>query len=161
MILFVSLLWVNIVSASGLTDVRMTYFNAAADVTKMNAFWQKIEQYPKKDHIYYCYLAAYKGLESKNQTSLQKKIKLFNEFKSNIHKSFELKDSFDARFVRYCVQNGTPSILGYKDQMAEDKKYLINNLPLQTHTEYVKKVKAFLNNCSDLTKTEKEKVNKL
>lgn len=152
----------TITSASvSTTQLRTAYFKAAEDASAVNDLQTKVEQFTPKNEIYFAYRGAYYSLLSKNADGLSKKMNLFQKAKADIEKSISMKDNVDGRFIRFCVQNNTPSILKYKDRIEEDKKYLIQELKTMKASAFKEKIKAFLEQSSYLSKTEKEQVKTL
>jgi hypothetical protein len=148
-------------ATTNIQQLRVNYFNAAQNKPHMQAFEKTIESYQKKDHTYYCYLAAYYSLMSNYSSGISAKLKLFKICKTTLEKSFAIKDSFDARFIRFCIQSNVPSILDYKDKLNEDKKYLITHIQTVPPSEFKKQVKTFLEKSKALNQNEKEQLNKL
>lgn len=141
--------------------LRLTYFTAAENKEKLNAFEKSVEMYPKKDHHYFCYLSAYYSLQSKHSSSLSKKLNFFNSCKTSLEKSFAIKESFDAHFIRFCIQTNVPSILAYNKQIDVDKKYILANINKETNSEFKTNIKLFMLKSTALSQTEKETLNKL
>ncbi|HLP13967.1 MAG TPA: hypothetical protein VK177_18690 [Flavobacteriales bacterium] len=144
--------------APGLERLRDGYFNAAANKESLPVLLKSVEKSSSKDHIYYCYRSAYYSLEANFTSSITKKLKYFNLCKDDIAKSFSIKDSFDARFIRFCIQSESPSFLGYNQNVEDDKKYILQHLKSESPGTYKTNVKAYLNKCNVLTEKEKERV---
>jgi hypothetical protein len=157
-LLLYSFMWLLALSTPVEENLREAYFIAAANKDQLPGFLKSVEKLVQKDHIYYCYRSAYYSLEANFSNSIVKKLKYFNLCKENIAKSFSIKDSFDAHFIRFCVQSESPSFLGYTTNMAGDKKYIFEHLKTLVAGNYKLKVKAYLAKCKALTETEKERV---
>jgi hypothetical protein len=147
--------------SSNIQLLRTNYFEAAENEKQLTVFQKSIDTYPKKDQTYYCYLAAYQSLLSNYAPNISAKLKTFKLCKTNLEKSFTIQESFDAHFIRFCIQTNVPSILDYKDKIKEDKNYLLTNLKNTPESEFKQKVKLFLAKSKALDKAEKEKLNKL
>lgn len=150
-----------VAGSSNLQQLRVNYFNAAQNKKQLPAFEKTIEAYQKKDHTYYCYLAACNSLRSNYASSLSLKLKFFKSCKTNLEKSFAMQESFDAHFIRFAVQSSVPDMLKYKDKIAEDKKYLLTKLKIIPTSEFKQQVITFLSKSKALDKTEKEQLDKL
>lgn len=142
-------------------NLRTAYFKAAEDAKHLPTLKKAIDTYTTKDHYFYCYTSAYNSLLSRYAKGIGKKMEWFNQCKKDLDQSFKISDSFDARFIRFCIQHNTPRILGYKTQLDIDKKYIMQNLQQIPGSEYKNNVKAFLKSCDFLTEQEKTQVEKL
>lgn len=151
----------TLTTSQSLKNIRQAYFSAAPDERQLPAFKAALDHYPAKDRYFYCYLSAYNSLQSKYARSFDKKLKYFDLCKKEMSQSLELGDSFDARFIRFCVQSNTPGLLGYKSDLENDKRFILDHLANETHHEYKKQVKLFLMNCKTLNQREKETVDRL
>ncbi|MGJ1410769.1 hypothetical protein ACR78Z_13945 [Sphingobacterium thalpophilum] len=75
------------------------------------------------------YCAAYEILLAKHMGNPFKKISQFKEGKRHLEELIdENPEHIEARFIRWSVQVHAPSFLGYKDNILEDKNFLIKNL---------------------------------
>ncbi|HYG52430.1 MAG TPA: hypothetical protein VD905_16075 [Flavobacteriales bacterium] len=146
---------------SALDDMRNAYFFAASNKSKLPALYKVVEARLKNDHLYYCYLAACYSLEANFSNSISKKMDYFDLSKQNRVKSFGVKDSFDARFIRFCIQSEAPVFLGYHKNIEEDKTYIVKHMKNETAGNYKTNVKAYLLKCKLLSKKEKEQVDRL
>ncbi|MDR2271478.1 MAG: hypothetical protein LBF27_11300 [Sphingobacterium sp.] len=75
------------------------------------------------------YRAAYEILLAKHMGNPFKKVGQFKEGKKHLEEI--IKDNpnhIEARFIRWSVQVHAPSFLGYKDNIIEDKNFLVKNL---------------------------------
>lgn len=142
-------------------NLRRVYFDAAADKTQMDVFKKHLDSYRNRDHYFYCYLSAYNSLQSKHASSVSKKMEYFNLCKKNIGQSLKIKDSFDARFIRFCIQCKTPRLLGYKNELEQDKTFILENLKGLDNHEYKQKVKDFLGKSETLNPGEKKQLENL
>lgn len=76
------------------------------------------------------------------------KLSCFNEGKLKLEKAvnFALKN-VEIRFIRYSIQNSAPQILGYYENVQEDKRFILHNIETTNWTsEYKQEIKDFLNN---------------
>lgn len=152
---FVSSFFVSVTETESLRD---GYFNAATNKEELPTLLKSVERSVKKDHIYYCYRSAYYSLSANFSGSITKKLNYFNLCKEDLAKSFSIKDNFDSRFIRFCIQSESPAFLGYTGNIDEDKKYILQNLKGVAAGKYKTNVKAYLAKCKVLTEKEKERV---
>ncbi len=75
------------------------------------------------------------------------KLERFNEGKEALEKAVNYDyTNVEIRFIRYCVQLGSPSLLGYKSNLVEDKAYILKNINSANWTiAYQQEVKSYLN----------------
>jgi len=64
--------------------------------------------------------------------------------------------NIELRLLRFTVQNKSPSFLGYKDSITEDKIFLINSISRINDTQLKEFVISFLKTSEYLTSTEKQ-----
>lgn len=75
------------------------------------------------------YEAAYQMFMAKHTGNPIRKMKYFNSGKDLLEKQIANSPSnVDLRFIRFSIQYHTPSFLGYKDNITEDKLFLVDNL---------------------------------
>lgn len=75
------------------------------------------------------------------------KLAYFNEGKENLEKAvnFALKN-VEIRFIRYAVQSGAPAMLGYSQNLSEDKAYILKHINETDWSEaYKNEVRDYLN----------------
>jgi hypothetical protein len=67
------------------------------------------------------------------------KLKIFNRTKKKLNILIrDNPENIDLRYVRLLLQEQTPSILGYKDNIEEDKKFLKNEFDLKNISKDLK-----------------------
>ena len=101
----------------------------------------------KENALHYAYHAAALTTMANHVFWPTEKLSYFNEGKEKLEKAvnFDLQN-VEIRFIRYSVQAGSPSMVGYKSKMAEDKQFILSHLNEFKATEaYKQKIKQFLN----------------
>ncbi len=101
----------------------------------------------KENTVNYAYHAAALTTMANHVFWPTEKLDYFNEGKEKLEKAvnFDLQN-VEIRFIRFCVQSGSPSIVGYKENMVEDKKFILSNLyKFKASEAYKQKIKQFLN----------------
>ena len=113
-----------------LSELRELYIEASFEEDKANELYEltknsSIESGYKK----FTYHAIAILLQSKFALNPIDKLKSFGEGKEQLEKVISLypKD-IELRFLRFCVQDGTPAILDYKLNMEEDSQFINNNI---------------------------------
>lgn len=101
----------------------------------------------KENALHYAYHSAALTTMANHVFWPTEKLSYFNEGKEKLEKAvnFDLQN-VEIRFIRYSVQAGSPSMVGYKSKMAEDKQFILSHLNEFKATEvYKQKIKQFLN----------------
>lgn len=148
LLLFLS---INVLSTDIIT-VRSAYKEAAQDATKIEAFSKLLSNISKNDDIT---LVAYKGasitLLAKNEKKIKDKKSQFIEGVSYVEYAIEkAPNNIEIRFIRLGIQENTPKILKYKNNIEEDKQFILNQFKtisssnLRNHIkDYILQSKAF------------------
>ena len=113
-----------------LAELRDLYIEASFEVDKANKLYEltkdsSIESCYKK----FTYHAIAILLQSKFSKNPIDKLKSFGEGKEQLEKVInQYPKDIELRFLRLCVQVGTPTILDYKLNMDEDSQFIKNNI---------------------------------
>ena len=113
--------------SQNLSEVRLAYKEATQDKENMLVFYNMLLDVNKENNVA---LVAYKGaaiaLKAKYSETLKEKKYGFIEGVSYIEFAIEKEpNAIEPRFIRLGIQENTPKILKYKDQIAEDKLFLL------------------------------------
>ena len=75
------------------------------------------------------YEAAYHMFMAKHSSSPFKKMSFFKNGRKMLEDQIAKNPrNIELRYIRLCIQYYIPSYLGYKDNIEEDKQFLVNNL---------------------------------
>ena len=113
-----------------LSELRELYIEASFEEDKANELYEltknsSIESGYKK----FTYHAIAILLQSKFALNPIDKLKSFGEGKEQLEKVIsQYPEDIELRFLRFCVQDGTPAILDYKLNMEEDSQFINNNI---------------------------------
>ncbi len=113
-----------------LAELRDLYIEASFERVKANKLYEltknsSIESSYKK----FTYHAIAILLQSKFSINPIDKHKSFREGKELLEMVIgQYPEDIELRFLRFCVQDGTPAILDYKQGMEEDNKFIKNNI---------------------------------
>lgn len=121
-------------NATSIVEVR-ELFKTAADIEADNEKLFDLTSGYTMDYkpIIYAYNAASKMTKANHTMWPLSKLEHFNTGKNKLEKVIaKYPDMAELRYIRYAVQNGSPDFLGYKTNMAEDKRYLLNHMEDQT-----------------------------
>ena len=117
-----------------LSEVRELYIEASFEENKANKLYKLTKNSSiKSDHKNFTYHAIAILLQSKFTFNPIHKIKWFIEGKEQLEKVISLyPNDIELRFLRFCVQDGTPAILDYKLNMEEDSQFILNNITINS-----------------------------
>ena len=113
-----------------LYDARNLFVNASDNEEMANELYEmtknsSIETNYKK----YSYNAVAILLSSKYTINPFHKIKSFKKGKEKLEMVIhQFPNDIELRFLRFCVQNDTPKIINYKENMQEDSQLIKNNI---------------------------------
>lgn len=113
-----------------LHDARNLFVNASDNEEMANKLYEmtknsSIETNYKK----YSYNAVAILLSSKYTINPFHKIKSFKKGKEKLEMVIhQFPNDIELRFLRFCVQNDTPKIINYKENMQEDSQLIKNNI---------------------------------
>ncbi len=142
---------------SSLIDLRKKYENAALDEESFEAFTESIENFENKDEI------AWKGYHSVNLMFSARyfwnpfdKLDAFNEGREELDDCIEkYPENLELRYLRLAVQINAPGILGYDENIEEDKLTLLNNLASCDDVDLKKRIASYMLKDVELSETER------
>ena len=117
-----------------LSELRELYIEASFEEDKANELYEltknsSIESGYKK----FTYHAIAILLQSKFAINPIDKLKSFGEGKEQLEKVIsQYPEDIELRFLRFCVQNDTPAILDYKQNLEEDKQFIKNKISISS-----------------------------
>jgi hypothetical protein len=137
--------------------IRQTYQKAISNHNEVSKLTSLTVPFKNSDPIAKAFYASAQAFEAKNATWVSTKVK----FAKNAHNHLNISvsqapNNVEIRFLRFSFEYNTPSILGMKNHITEDKAFLLKNTkstePLWTIMQ------SFYQSCSDLTAAEKESI---
>lgn len=106
--------------------IRINYALASGNKALCKEMIKKLKNY--EDPVQQAYLGAFQTIWAKHTINPFEKLKTFNTGKANIEKSVALNPSdTEIRLIRLSIQLNAPGFLGYKDNVKEDKKFILDN----------------------------------
>lgn len=106
--------------------IRINYALASGNKALCKEMIKKLKNY--EDPVQQAYLGAFQTIWAKHTINPFEKLKTFNTGKANIEKSVALNPSdTEIRLIRLSIQMNAPGFLGYKDNVKEDKKFILDN----------------------------------
>lgn len=147
-------------SDPSIKSVRELYQQAAAKEEFCKKLLTILEPYSEKNNVL---LAGYKGcatmLKAKYNFNPFAKLSNFIKGKNLLEKSIEMdKNNIELRFLRFAVQTNTPSFLGYKSAIKDDKIFLLNYYHNITDAQLKHWLISFLKTSTSLTAKEKQNI---
>lgn len=113
-----------------LSELRELYIEASFEEDKANKLYELTKNSSiESDYKNFSYHAIAILLQSKFSINPIHKLKLFGEGKEQLEKVIsQYHKDIELRFLRFCVQDGTPAILDYKLNMEEDSQFIKNKI---------------------------------
>lgn len=145
LVFLITLLTLNTLSLD-IKDVRVAYRDAAHNDDKVTAFNNLVASVTKNDDVA---LVAYKGaaitMKAKIGGSIKEKKEFLKEGVSYIEFAIEkAPNDIEPRFVRIGVQENTPRIVGYKDNIDEDKAFILKHYSNIKSTDLKNHIKDYI-----------------
>jgi len=141
-----------------LSTLRVNYVSAATSQVSADAFYKTLENISDShdNHTVLAYKAASIVLLAKYENGIFSKTRLFNRGTDLLELAIKkAPDNYEARLIRFNIQDNVPWITGYTGDIKEDKAFLIKNYAKQTD-DLKAFTKAYIMQC-DAFKT-KEKI---
>jgi hypothetical protein len=111
-----------------LDDIRQDFNKGVKDEELCHRHWKNLEKHAKSP-VEKGYEAAFHMFMAKHTSNPIKKMRYFNGEKKLLEQQITAhSNNIELRFIRLCIQYYTPDFLGYKDNVAADKDFMINNL---------------------------------
>ena len=139
-----------------LASVRERYVNAATSETAAIALHKHFESVGSSHSTtLQAYKAASIVLLAKYESRVIKKMKLFNRG-TDLLEEIITKDpsNYEARLIRFNIQDNVPWITGYTSDIKDDKKFLIANYARQPE-DLRQFAKSYALQCDNFTTAEK------
>lgn len=128
--------------------LRKLFSTASTDLTANKRLIElTIDADLKKETLFYAYHAAGIISMANHVYWPGTKFSYFNEGKGKLEKAINFAPkNVEIRFIRFSIQKGTPVLLGYYNEMEEDKRFILENMDKTDWTKaYQQEVKDFLN----------------
>jgi len=144
---------------TGLVEIRSLYAQAANDKSaseKLAAVLSKIDTTSLP--VFICYKGASEMIKAKYLINPLNKMGKFNASKTLIELAVKHDpENIEVRFVRFCIQVNLPAFLKY-DNIADDKKYLIDHVNHVDDNDLKNNIINFLSNPKYCTAEEIERI---
>ena len=111
-----------------ITEIRKDFKVGHKDEDKCKRHLEALEKHADSP-VERGYEAAYHMFMAKHSGNPLKKMSYFKDGKKKLDKEIAANPSnIELRYIRLLIQFYTPSYLGYRDNIEEDKDFLMNNL---------------------------------
>jgi len=122
-----------------ISQIRELYLEASFDEDAAKKLFELTENSSiETEYLRYTYYAVSQMLQSKFSINPLDKLKAFKQGKEKLEKVINLyPEDIELRFLRFCVQDGTPQFLDYKSNMKEDSDLI--NKTISTSSEELQK----------------------
>lgn len=145
-----------------LFQTRNKFENANKSEADCNLLLSAVKNYTLESNaVYYGYLGAAETIHAQFSMNPYTKLSRFNSGKEKLEAAIAKQpQSMELRYLRFTVQSGAPSFLGYNTQLAADKKFLLDGLRNLSATDYdlYKRIAAYLKQSTQLTAAEKQQL---
>lgn len=122
---------INAQEKSAIALIREELFYSDFDLEKCFEYYTKVEAYKQITPVITAYEAAAKALIAKHSWNPVTKVSSLKEAMTLLNKAVDLdKMNLEIRFLRLYIENSLPSYIGMKDNIAEDKKLIVENIQL-------------------------------
>lgn len=122
---------INAQEKSAIALIREELFYSDFDLEKCFEYYAKVEAYKQITPVITAYEAAAKALIAKHSWNPVTKVSSLKEAMVLLNKAVDLdKMNLEIRFLRLYIENSLPSYIGMKDNIAEDKKLIVENIQL-------------------------------
>ncbi|MDN5213817.1 hypothetical protein QQ020_17215 [Fulvivirgaceae bacterium BMA12] len=110
-------------------DIRAAFFEATLDLDKATALFDKINMISNPSPIMLAYRGVLEAILVKTKWSPFAKFALLNKSRESFTKAVsENSNDLEIRFLRFAVEHNTPDVLGYSQNLAADKDFIMENL---------------------------------
>ncbi|HQW55616.1 MAG TPA: hypothetical protein PK076_05790 [Saprospiraceae bacterium] len=115
-------------------EVRQNYQLAVSNKNICRSMISSLENNPRSA-VEQAYCGAFQAIWANHTSNLGEKLSTFNKGKKNIDAAAERSPKdIEIKFIRLSIQKSSPSLLGYKDKMKEDRSFILNNKQKITST---------------------------
>ena len=141
-----------------LEPLRKAYKEAGLDETKISHFIDLVKDVTKDSNpVLIGYKGAALAIEAKTQKGIQNKVDAFKEGKDLIEYAIEQEpNNIELRFIRLGVQENTPKVLKYKENIDEDKIFILKNFNDITSENLKEHIGNYIKQSKVFTEIEKE-----
>lgn len=124
----ISIYFAACLQAQDLNDVRKDFNKGVKDSDLCEKYYIYLKENAKSE-LEKGYEAAFQMFMAKHIKNPIRKMSYFNRGKKLLESQIDLdSNNVELRFIRLCIQYHIPKYLGYKSNIEDDKKFLLDNL---------------------------------
>ncbi|WP_339713640.1 hypothetical protein [uncultured Kriegella sp.] len=137
---------ISTLTTPDLSELRKNYPKASNSEAITNALQNQLVDVTKEDEkILVAYKGAVSTLMAKYAKGIKNKKDFFKTGAELIEYAVEKEpENLEIRCIRLSVQENSPKIVGYKDNIPEDKQFLINNYKSASSTPVTTFIKNYV-----------------
>lgn len=144
---------------TSLSEVRNLYQKASKEERAGIKLLKLTKGFDENNPVFLGYYGAAHMIRAKYVFNPFSKMSHFNKGKNLYSQAIEADpENIELRFLRFAVQSETPFFLGYKENLEEDKKFLLSKIKRLRDLELYEMIVAYLRTSELLSPSEKEKL---
>jgi len=147
---------------SKINTIRNMFEQASLNEKAANNLLDLLNKEQKLSPILLGYKGSTTALEAKYTINPVKKLKFFNEGKTMLERAIQSEpQNIELRYLRLAIQTSIPAFLNYNKNIDSDKILLLGAIKsrLISDDDLLKKIVHFLNQCKQISPSEKNQLN--
>jgi hypothetical protein len=147
---------------SKINTIRNMFEQATVNEIAANKLIDLLNNEPKLSPTLLGYKGSTLALQAKYTINPIKKLKFFNEGKTMLERAIQSDpQNIELRYLRLAIQTNIPTFLNYYKNINSDKILLLGALKsrLVSDDDLLKKIVHFLNQCKQISPSEKNQLN--
>lgn len=158
-LLFIMGILLNPVDTKTISTLRKLYAEAPVKKDSFNQMKSVLDKNTENTPLLNGYRGCALMIEANYLINPISKLNYFNKGKKILEIAIESsKENVELRYLRFTIQAECPSILGYSDELKEDKAFLLKKISSITDISLKKNIISFLKESDLLTIAEKKKL---
>lgn len=116
-----------------LSTVRSNFEKAESSKESTKTLYNSLKDYSKSDPVLLAYKGAAYGLQARYIADRKEKKNLFVAGAKDLEAAVKsAPNNVEIRLIRLIIQENTPKVLKYKENINEDKQMILTNFEVQT-----------------------------
>ena len=151
--------WLNFTTDPDIEKIRSLSEKAPLDESACEQLIELLEPYDKNDPLFYGYKGVATMIKAKHVINPFRRLSFFREGKAILNEAIQSDPSnYELRFLRFSAQSKTPGFLGYRENIEEDKKFLVQEFPEFKEGDYKRHIFDFYMKSEVITEQEKKRL---
>ncbi len=156
----------NFAESHSIDEIRDKFQKAIDNSSMTDKLSMELNKIQKPEPLVLAYIASLEALKAKHSWSPMSKLQYMESHKKMMNEAVrKLPNSMEIRYLRYNIQRSVPSYLGYSQNLAEDKKFIIeafiNKKFDSKNKKLIREVYDYMVQSNSLTPEEKLKMEKV